>query len=76
MLDDDIEAVNHLRMKPKELHEARDEYKWFKLTNFQCHIDQSIRTAKYKQTLKLKVDAKLNKIMVKYDLCNVDVDEI
>ena len=36
-------------------------------------MEQSISTAKYKQTLKLKVDDKLKKIMVKYDLGNVDV---
>ena len=76
MLDDDIEAVKHLRMNPTQLHKTRDEYKWFKLTNFQCHIEQSIRTSKYKQTLKLKVDDKLKKIMVKYDLGNVDVEEL
>ena len=76
MLDDDIEAVNHLMTNTKQLHKTRDEYKWFKLNNFQCHIEKSIRTSKYKQTLKLKVDDKLKKIMVKYDLVNVDVDEL
>ena len=57
LLDDEIEAGKHLRMSPKELHETRDEYKWFKLTTFNCHIEQSIRTAKYNHTLKVKVDA-------------------
>ena len=76
MLDDDIEAGNHLSMNTKQLHQTRDEYKWLNLTNFQCHIEQSIRTAKYKKTLKLKVDDKLKKIMVKYDLGNVDVEEL
>ena len=73
-MDDDTEAGKYLSMKPKELHETRYEYKFSKPTNLRFHIEQSIRTAKYKQTLKLKVDAKLKKIMVKYDLGNVDVE--
>ena len=34
LLDDDIEDRKHLRIKPKELHETRDEYKIFKFTTF------------------------------------------
>ena len=63
-------------MKPKELHETRDSYELFKPTTFRCHIKQSISTAKHNHTLKLKVDSKLKKTMVKYDLGDVDVDEL
>ena len=75
LLDDDIEAGKHLRAKLKELRETRDEYKLFKPATFRCHILQSIRTAKYNHTLKVKVDSKLKKTMVRYDLGDVDVDE-
>ena len=34
LLDDDIEVGNHLRTNPKELHETRDKYKWFKPATF------------------------------------------
>ena len=75
-MDDDIEAGNNLRMNLKELHKTRDEHKLFKPTTFRCHIEQSIRTAKYNHTLKVKVDSKLKKTMVRYDLGDVDVDEL
>ena len=72
MLDDEIEAGKYLRTKTKELHETRDEYKLFKPTTFQCHIEKLIRNAKYNHTLKVKADSKLKKTMVKYDMGDVD----
>ena len=74
-MDDDTDCGKHLRIKPKNIHETRDKYKLFKRANFQCHIEQLIRTAKYNHTLKVKADYKLKKKMVKYDLCDVDMDE-
>ena len=76
LLDGDIETGKHLRMKPKELHETRYEYKFSKPTNLRFHIEQSIRTAKYNRNLKLKSDYKLKITMVKYDMGDVDVDEL
>ena len=73
-MDDDIEAGNNLRINPKELHEKRDDYKIFKPTTFRCHIEQLIRTAKYNLTLKVKSYSKLKKIVVKYNMGDVDVD--
>ena len=76
MLVDDIDSEHNLRMNPKELHETSDEYKCFKPTNFRFHIEQSIGTTKYNHNLKLKVDSKLKKTIVKYDLGVVDVNEL
>ena len=74
LLDDDIEARKRLSTNQKDLHETRDEYKWFKPTIFRCHIEQYTRNAKYNKTLKVKSDSKLKKKMVKYYLGDVDVD--
>ena len=63
-MDDDIEAGNNLGVKPKEIYETRDEYKLSKPNIFQCHIEQSISTAKYNHTLKVKAYSKLKKTMV------------
>ena len=76
LLDDDIDTGKHLRRNPKELHETRDEYRLFKPTAFWCNIEQLIRTAKYNYTLKVKTYSKLKKTMVKYDIGDVDVDEL
>ena len=46
------------------------------ITTFCCDIEQLIRTAKYKHTLKVIEDSKLKKTMIKYYLGDVDVDEI
>ena len=54
ILDNNIEAGEHLKINTKELHETRDEYKLFKPTTFQFHIENSIRTTKYNHTLRVK----------------------
>jgi hypothetical protein len=43
-LKDAIEEGKHLRMKPKDLYNDKDEYKDFTLDQFRKHIDQEVRS--------------------------------
>ena len=46
------------------------------ITTFCCDIEQLIRTAKYKHTLKVKADYKSKKTMNKYNSGDVYVHEL